>query len=106
MRIGSQARQMMTTQFKVDTEAQCNVLLAHIHIQVSKEPSKSQVTLTSFSGHEIKPVRKYTILSEYNGKYYEIEFQVVRMKKAKMMVALCIHVKFPACAKLKCITPK
>ncbi|XP_072165927.1 uncharacterized protein [Diadema setosum] len=55
--------------FKVDTGAQCNVLSEDAHNGLdSREKTSlrsSKVTLTSFSGHKIRPVGQCTLLCEY-----------------------------------------
>ena len=80
--------------FKVDTGAQCNVISEELFNtlegnQGNKTMLKSsKVTLTSFSGHKIKPVGQCTLLCEYKNKYHNIHFQVVKGKKIAEIIGL------------------
>ena len=40
--------------------------------------TKSKTKLVSYSGHKVKPIGKCTLLAERNGKFYPIEFHVVK----------------------------
>ena len=64
--------------FKVDTGAQCNILSEEMFNVLKTEGNlgnkttikPSKVTLTSFSGHKMKPIGQCSILCEFRNKYY------------------------------------
>ena len=64
--------------FKIDTGAQCNVILESICKEVGIVcGSKKGSRLVSYSGHEIKTLGKSNVAVEYKGRCHVIEFQVI-----------------------------
>ena len=88
----SQHMQRRRIKFKVDTGAQCNVISEQVYNGLDcreKPPLKtSKVTLTSFSGHRIKPIGQCTLLCEYKNHFYTIDFQVARGHKVTEILGL------------------
>ena len=61
--------------FKIDTGAQCNVMLSKTYNNVSQQPlRKSSTKLVAFGGHRLKSLGKATLLCKHKKK---IEFEVL-----------------------------
>ena len=64
--------------FKIDTGAQCNVITKQKYLQASKTPlQKSTTKLVAFGGHRLVTCGKATMLCQYNGKKYKVEFEIL-----------------------------
>ena len=64
--------------FKIDTGAQCNVIPKQRYLQVSKAPlQKSTANLMAFGGSKLTTCGKAILPCQYNGKKYNIEFEVL-----------------------------
>ena len=65
-------------QFKIDTGAQCNVMSSQTYHQLSQMPlQKSKARLVAFGGNRLSAIGKTSLLCEYKGKYWPVEFEVV-----------------------------
>ena len=64
--------------FKIDMGAQCNVITKQKYLQASKTPlQKSTTKLVAFGGHRLVTCGKATMLCQYNGKKYKVEFEIL-----------------------------
>jgi len=64
--------------FKINTGAQCNVISSKTYHSLSLEPlSKSKARLIAFGGHRLNSLGKASLLCEYKGKLWPIEFEVL-----------------------------
>ena len=65
-------------QFKINTGAQCNVMSSQTYHQLSQRPlQKSKARLIAFGGNRLSAIGKTSLLCEYKGKYWPVEFEVV-----------------------------
>lgn len=60
------------TTFKIDTGVQCNVITS-----ILEYTKKSTANLMAYGGNRLTTCGKATILCQYNGKKYNIEFEVL-----------------------------
>ena len=75
--------------FKLDSGAQCNVLLLHVYKSLSQAKlEKSMARLTSYTGHRMNTVGKTTLLLSHRNKYYPVEFQVVDCAEKEPVLGL------------------
>ncbi len=73
---------------KVDTGSAKNILPVAMYKQVRQRKEalqKTKVTLTSYSGHRVKPVGKGNLLCEYKDKYQTLEFEVVKGNRKPLL---------------------
>ena len=64
--------------FKIDTDAQCNIIPKWKYQQVCKEPLQiSTGNLVAFGGHKLNTSGKAHIQCTYKGHCYDIELEVI-----------------------------
>lgn len=65
--------------FKLDTGAECNVLAekSYRSLKTSSRLKASSCKLLTYSGHQMSPVGKATLICEYKGKSHELDFQII-----------------------------
>ena len=86
------AVQNKAVKFELDTGAKCNVL-AHKVIEdlgIQCYVEKTQITLKSYSGHQIPTRGVVTLPCEHKGKVYNVQFHVVEVEApAVLSVQTC-----------------
>lgn len=65
--------------FKLDTGAECNVLAekSYRSLETRAKLQVSSCKLLTYSGHQMSPVGKATLICKYKGKSHEVDFQII-----------------------------